>query len=1246
VFEQCQVCPSCQDVPGATGFQWPTTAASGTCICETEAGWYFDPAFDALQPKPCDGDDDGWVRITARPYLRSPDAALRENARCAVRRVDRIVLRNEAGQEQIVPASDPWLRVDGALELFEPLELDDADRFLASPSARPAYGPIGKERALTPGQLNTLTKVCAAPPADYNGNGVPDIEENARSRVPSPWLRPFLQLGYFAELHRGWFEAPLLGDGPGRWIIEERKRCGGDFPLGYESEGDHWRQCARQRGSGYDRELAVPGYDFAQWSACPSPTGTCPAAATGDLETGGPDDVGVLQHGTCDEDTGGPDWIAQDRGTWWGMLHHSQFQCVRFAGALSDPPRPYERLVQQRAGQPIWTLPDGSSPHPNGERGYDWHVCELAEPDVDVQPDVPWHEPDLDCSAHSEAPVDGSVGWASVHFTAYDEPEGYAAGCVDECGAGLLDLCDPDQPAWSPERRERELGCAADEADFGRIVCDGCEGVGDLCVDSSAAGAGDCGVGLLECYRGEEPWWDDRLRCVLGDSPPDDELGDGLDANCDGFDGDLARSWFVSPCLPAGARTDADRGRLGNPFDTLAEALAALPAPGPDAPLPPLFLETGAIDGCVPAFSLAATWRLTPRVSIIGGITRSPDECPSGFDACLPDEPLPAAIRFEDGVEVGLAAGDGAAQLDLGGIVVRPLEVRLGSAGTAAGGFGQSSYGLHLWNVRGLEVDRCVFASGGGGDAVEPGPRDADASLDGSAGGAGAAGIADDASWYCGWNRWPAGGGPGDSLCLSHGGRGGRPSHYDIGFDAAHCRDDCPLVRSLGKGPGGTGRKGWLCGPDGELRAVSGGGRGNARYDAERQAGLDAAVAEDYWGFEGSDGANVAQVTPGAGKACFAGSGFRPLDGEEGVSGANGVGGGGGGGGGGGLVALGHVPAAGQAGIRASALPHLIHLACKTYGGAGGGGGGAGCGGRGGRGGRSGGGSFGGFIWDADVRITDCTFAAADGGAGTRGGAGAPGGLGGAGGARTGSALGRGAPYGTNRVDSGFELDGQGTGTNGGQGGRGGDGTAGARGGPGLGGPSIGLLTGGAVLPELENAAGEAGLSGRSPDGALAVGQPPLAQDVWECDFDQDDRCGDRCTTHRARPVQPCIARVRILDGPNTLRGRVQVYHEPGGSEPSGGRWSSICLADAPSQTLANALCQAMQVGQATSIFDAADELGPSAGQVPRLDQGWLANCAGHAAQPNSLTSCVGTVPMVGGCATEWGVECDGGVTP
>src|SRR5262249_5203946 len=161
----------CQGVTGSTGNLWPVTSA-GACICETLPGYYFDASAAARRPRACDADGDGWVENPARDAVYNADVALRSNARCSVRKVTAFKLRNERGEERTVTLGELGLST-ATLDLFEPRALDAQIEYDAVSDRTPAYG----SRRFSPKELNPLTKACVDPRADYNQDGLFDIEE-------------------------------------------------------------------------------------------------------------------------------------------------------------------------------------------------------------------------------------------------------------------------------------------------------------------------------------------------------------------------------------------------------------------------------------------------------------------------------------------------------------------------------------------------------------------------------------------------------------------------------------------------------------------------------------------------------------------------------------------------------------------------------------------------------------------------------------------------------------------------------------------------------------------------------------------------------------------------------------------------------------------------------------------------------------------------------------------------------------
>ena len=394
VLQECVECPKCSAMgPGATGSP-QLTDDQKQCLCQTKPGYFFTFAGE-IGIYACDADGDGWVRESARSSIESPDAVLRAQARCSVGSVEYFVLQNEAGQRR---AGDI---VPGGLALFETDRNDDDGLLvqdLVAKGLNKGYGAMDHVAWTNGGspetprararQLNRLTRLCHLPTADYNDNGLSDVNEWQGQKVdspPNPDVLVFNRYSYFAELYDGEFgvwdgatftpgpitAAPLAPPKVYAYRISERPRTGASFPLVYgaTSGGDEWKTCTRRTDASYTAYYSKAGMDFALWPE---------------------------------------DWKAG----WHGMGHASQFKCV---------------VVQSQAGQ---TAQNVLSVAYDAGR-WDIDSCKLTDAgggagaaSVGI----------AGCGAQQGVKV-GQVRWALAKFRGYaDNPEaGYERGCVDEC---------------------------------------------------------------------------------------------------------------------------------------------------------------------------------------------------------------------------------------------------------------------------------------------------------------------------------------------------------------------------------------------------------------------------------------------------------------------------------------------------------------------------------------------------------------------------------------------------------------------------------------------------------------------------------------------------------------------------------------------------------------------------------------------------------------------------------------------
>jgi len=426
-------------------------------------------------------------------------------------------------------------------------------------------------------------------------------------------------------------------------------------------------------------------------------------------------------------------------------------------------------------------------------------------------------------------------------------------------------------------------------------------------------------------------------------------------------------------------------------------------------------------DVYVSAGSYNESVTLADGVSLFGGFDPSTWERDTFKSSVTP--------LYTTTIQGGTIAVDGNA---VNGIVVDGLTITSANATTG----GDGSYGVRLINST-VELKNCIITAGNGaaglnGSTIEKAGN-------GGQGGTGADGIddcgcslADVISGDC--NEYVAGGAGSASGIGSGGGNGGN------GINGEN---------------GSAGNNGLF----GSLTLGGGGGAGGT-YGYTQVIELQSATD----GSPGSDGLNGSVGTNGTGGSggSITGSLWFTSIGVNGGNGQHGRGGGGGGAGGGQQVWTTPVPITGS-------LPIFEYYG---IGNGGGGGGAGGTGGTGGHGGGGGGASFGIFLNDSVVTITNCTITSGSGGGGGEGSNGGEGGDGGEGG--------NGGNADTDEVGAG------------GHGGHGGKGGTGGHGGGGAGGPSFTIYKGGwssgiilsGSTPTLNHGSGGAGGASAGNPGA------------------------------------------------------------------------------------------------------------------------------------------------------------------
>jgi len=481
---QCMACNISCGEEGERNRSWAYTTVDGSCICETQEGYYL-PFGGASQPLKCDADGDGWINRTAYETYNvarmQNDQAILANFRCEFRQIDKFTLRNEWGQNRHVSLCENEL-IDYApgspsgcataltrLTLYEADKLDSEDSITVDNTNFPAYGT----RKLKASEVNALTKACVSANGDFNLNGVEDLhEEHAldRNRVSglvftSDEAFAFHSLSFFTELHQGRYVAPTNAADAGEYVIAERSRCDTAFPVTYTNTGNYWRNCERSRRGDYDGSMnSYTGFDFAIWGCSDKFDGTCGVQTP--VDTGMDlDGDRILDHGLCDQTAP----LANE--PWRGMNHHSQFQCVILKDSSADENYEVLRSVD------LFTEGDVNS------GPYEFHACtadacvagmtgcQESTTQGTLQPEVPG----VTCVAQpGDMTSGGQIGWIAARYT----PEGstpsltrpYLRGCIDESyGTNSVDHYSTLCPGYN-ENPDAVL-TAGNPGDSGKLIC-------------------------------------------------------------------------------------------------------------------------------------------------------------------------------------------------------------------------------------------------------------------------------------------------------------------------------------------------------------------------------------------------------------------------------------------------------------------------------------------------------------------------------------------------------------------------------------------------------------------------------------------------------------------------------------------------------------------------------------------------------------------------------------------------------
>jgi hypothetical protein len=552
---------------------------------------------------------------------------------------------------------------------------------------------------------------------------------------------------------------------------------------------------------------------------------------------------------------------------------------------------------------------------------------------------------------------------------------------VDNCVEGVPQVCDPLEGARSERCDGRDDDCDgltdedwpdkylpcdgpdADRCARGQLVCndqqtglvcqddepetleecngidDDCDGLTDEAADlgSTSCGLGVCAHEAPNCVGGQ--WVDcDPFEGVQETDAPDPLR---LDTNCDGVDGDAARSVFVDHFNG----DDGFGGTMAAPVRTIGRALQlANPATRPH-----ILMSVGTYNGPI---------HLIAGVSIFGGYN--------------------AAEGWRRDPSNTVTIGGSARPVTGLDITAETILDTLTVVAQTNPNVGGTSYGLFLANSPGVRVRACRIEAGGGGagDAGTPGG----VGTGGASGSGGGSGCENGtcAIGICSSCSRPPGGGGGQRTC------GAVPVHGGKGGDGGSSRN-AGYAGDPGQGPApGSGGPG---GPSQEQNGTAGNpggagtagtlGAGGASFGAVEPAGYVGAPGAA--GGPGGPGSGGGGGGSGGGDSCefFSSSWCKTYGSGGGGGGSGACGGGGGDGGSGGGASVGVFVWGGA--------PTLEGTTIVT--GTGGVGGRGGAGGAGGTGGTPG---AGGPHGDNDDQ--------GDGAGGGRGGDGGQGGAGGGGG--------------------------------------------------------------------------------------------------------------------------------------------------------------------------------------------------------------------------------------------------------
>ncbi|MCA9538927.1 MAG: hypothetical protein KC620_08560, partial [Myxococcales bacterium] len=254
----CTPCPPCDRAElGEDGPALEPTR-DGRCICETREGFYYTLAGE-IGPRPCDVDHDGWLTRGARLALEADDPVVRARAHCTPVAIEAVELVDEAGGRQRIA-------LDAPVVLYESARNDEPRRLRAALAADGIPTTL-LDDGWTAERLNALTRLCQNTRADYDDDGVSDVDAiSGQAPVDAdPTLRALARFAHFGEL----YAMHIAQDGDAMLLrITERPRADLGFAVRFPEmapdAANRWQTCGVRGDARYDPRTPQPGFDFAE----------------------------------------------------------------------------------------------------------------------------------------------------------------------------------------------------------------------------------------------------------------------------------------------------------------------------------------------------------------------------------------------------------------------------------------------------------------------------------------------------------------------------------------------------------------------------------------------------------------------------------------------------------------------------------------------------------------------------------------------------------------------------------------------------------------------------------------------------------------------------------------------------------------------------------------------------------------------------------------------------------------------